>query len=122
VRYRFADGRSLEASVERCERSRWRIEEAAIGTRGSCDLVAGTIGGRSVPLPAAGPARYAAVMDRLVAAVLSGRLVHEGESLCRSTLVAVMGRVAAESGRPVAWADVARADVARADEARGEVA
>jgi predicted dehydrogenase len=109
VRYGFADGRSLEASVERCERDRWRIEETANGTRGSCDLVAGTIAGRPLPLPAAGPERYAAVMNRLVAGVLSGRPVHEGEALCKSTLVAVMGRIAAESGRPVTWAEVAGA-------------
>jgi len=114
VRYRFADGRSLEASVERGEQARWGIEEMAIGTRGSCDLVLGTIGGRPLPLPAAGPGRYAAVMARLVAGVLAGRPVHDGESLCRSTLVAVMGRLAAESGRAVTWAEVAGAAAASA--------
>jgi hypothetical protein len=53
-------------------------------------------------------------MNRLVAGVLSGRPVHEGEALCKSTLVAVMGRIAAESGRPVTWAEVAGAASASA--------
>ena len=45
-------------------------------------------------------------MNALVQAVRSGSPVDDGALLCRSTLVAIMGRMAAASGRPVHWADI----------------
>lgn len=105
VRYTFADGQTIEASIDRRERSCDRIVEVVTGSTGSCDLVRGTIDGRrqwateSTP----GPARYRATMETLVGGVLSGKVAHDGSSMCRSTLLAVMGRMASETGRPVAW-------------------
>jgi hypothetical protein len=46
-------------------------------------------------------------MTALIGGILAGRLVHDGDTMCRSTLMAVMGRMAAETGRTVAWSDVA---------------
>ena len=45
-------------------------------------------------------------MNAIVQAVRSGSPVDDGALLCRSTLVAIMGRMAAASGRPVRWADI----------------
>jgi len=105
VRYTFADGQTIEASVDRRERTCDRIVEVVTGSTGSCDLVRGTMAGRrqwateSTP----GPARYRITMETLVGGILSGRVAHDGASMCRSTLLAVMGRIASETGRPVAW-------------------
>jgi myo-inositol 2-dehydrogenase/D-chiro-inositol 1-dehydrogenase len=109
VRYRFADGRTIEASIDRQEQRRDRHVERAIGSAGSCDLVAGRIVGRR-PWGAAQPpraGRHAATIEALVRGILSGRVNHDGETMCRSTLMAVMGRMAAETGRPVAWGELA---------------
>jgi predicted dehydrogenase len=109
VRYRFADGRTIEASIDRREQVGDRIVETAVGSAGSCDLVAGRIVGRGSwgagQPPRAG--RHAATIEALVRGILSGRVSHDGETMCRSTLMAVMGRMAAETGRPVAWGELA---------------
>jgi predicted dehydrogenase len=109
VRYTFADGRVIEASIDRRERSGDRIVETVVGSAGTCDLVRGVIAGRrnwtAVAQP--GPSRFSAGMAALVEGVLSGRGVHDGDTMCRSTLMAVMGRMAAEAGRRVAWGEVA---------------
>ena len=105
VRYTYADGRVIEASIDRRERAGDRIVETVVGSAGSCDLVRGVIAGRhdwtAVPQP--GPGRFPAAILALVGGVLSGRSVHDGDTMCRSTLMAVMGSMAAESGRPLAW-------------------
>ena len=105
VRYTFADGRTIEASIDRRERAGDRIVETVVGSAGSCDLVRGVIAGRhdSTAVPQPGPGRFSAAILALVGGVLSGRSVHDGDTMCRSTLMAVMGSMAAESGRPLAW-------------------
>ena len=109
VRYTFAEGETIEASIDRRERSCDWIVEAVTGSTGSCDLVRGSIVGRqqwateSTP----GPARYRATMQTLVGGILTGTIAHDGADMCRSTLMAVMGRMASETGRPVAWSGMA---------------
>jgi predicted dehydrogenase len=105
VRYTFADGRVIEASIDRRERACDRIVETVVGSAGSCDLVRGMIAGRHdwTAMPQPGPGRFSAAIAALVGGVLSGRSVHDGDTMCRSTLMAVMGSMAAESGRPLAW-------------------
>jgi len=111
VRYTFADGRVIEASIDRRERAGDRIIETVVGSDGSCDLVRGVLAGRhdwtAVPQP--GPGRFSAAILALVGGVLSGRSVHDGDTMCRSTWMAVMGSMAAEAGRPLAWNELADA-------------
>lgn len=108
VRYTFADGRTIEASIDRREQARDRIIEAVTGSDGSCDLVRGIIAGRRAwTAPAIQrPSRHAATIEGLVRGILTGRGAHDGETMCRSTLVAVMGKMAAETRRPVAWSEL----------------
>jgi myo-inositol 2-dehydrogenase/D-chiro-inositol 1-dehydrogenase len=107
VRYRFADGGSLDASLDRRVGCRARRLETVTGTRGSCDIVRGAIGGAVVGPPPGGPGRHQAAMSTLVQSVLSGEFVHEGTSMCLSTMTAVMGRAAAAAGRRITWDDCA---------------
>ena len=111
VRYTFADGRVIEASIDRRERAGDRIVETVVASAGSCDLVRGVLAGRHdwTAMPQPGPGRFSAAIAALVGGVLSGRSVHDGDTMCRSTWMAVMGSMAAESGRPVAWNELAGA-------------
>lgn len=105
VRYTFADGRTLEASLDRRERDSDRIVETAVGSAGRCDVARFAIAGTRAwtAEPAAGPSRFVATVEALVRGILSGRVAHDGDTMCRSTRVAVMGSMAAEAGRSVAW-------------------
>jgi myo-inositol 2-dehydrogenase / D-chiro-inositol 1-dehydrogenase len=115
--YAFADGRSLEAACRRAERPAsevgpYRIEETVIGTVATCDLL------RPLPSPSGTGAGsragrgsfvnpYQAGMSDLVRAARTGAHVDDGPVMCRSTMVAIMGREAAESGRRVTWEEIA---------------
>jgi predicted dehydrogenase len=46
VRYTYADGRTIDASIDRREQTRDRIVETVTGSAGTCDLVRGSITGR----------------------------------------------------------------------------
>ena len=108
VRYTFADGRTIGASIDRRERAGDRMIETVAGSEGTCDLLRGTITGRRVRATVAtpGPGRFPAAMMAMVGGILSGRVAHDGDTMCRSTLVAVMGRMAAASDRPVGWSEL----------------
>jgi predicted dehydrogenase len=102
ARYAFADGRELHASCRRGLAVSQRLE-LAVGTDGRCDLLRAAAGTRPSSV-----GMYQATIDALVRAVRSGSPVDDGATLCRATLVAIMGRMAAESGRLVRWDDVVR--------------
>lgn len=90
VRYRLTDGAEILAVRAGAPSDAGR--ERVSGSRGDCELrLAGD--GR----------RFQSTMDAFVAGIRSGRTVDESGILVRSTLVAIMGRTAAASGRPVAW-------------------
>ena len=102
ARYAFADGRELHASCHR-RLGASHLLETAVGTAGRCDLVRVAAGIRPSSV-----GMYQATINALVRSVRSESPVDDGVTLCRVTLVAIMGRMAAESGRPVRWDDVVR--------------
>jgi len=92
VRYRFDDGAELRASVAR----------VALGPDRVCETVVGSRGERDLTLPADGR-RFQATMDAFLRAVRSADGMDDGAILVRGSLVAIMGRLAAASGRMVRW-------------------
>jgi predicted dehydrogenase len=93
VRYRFADGRVLDAGLVRRPGGTDRIEEQVRGTRGGCDLrAAGT-----------GAGRHRRSMAAFIGSIRGGTPLAEGQALCRSTLAAILGREAAAAGAARPW-------------------
>ncbi len=104
VRFRFADGRTVEAVSERRAGAADAIEERVVGTAGTCDLRRPvTAGPLDRPHAAATPDRARPGMEVLVRAVRVGGRIDDGGILCRSTGVALLGRAAAARGETVAW-------------------
>lgn len=105
VRYLFADGRTILASIDRRQRVGTAVAELAFGTAGTCDLHAGVIAGRRgrhlLSPPAAG--RHQAAMNALIGGILAGRPADDGQTMCQSTLLAVLGSEAVDTGRPLPW-------------------
>lgn len=104
ARYLFADGRTINAACHRRSDHPDRIMETVSGSAGVVDLRDDASAGSGV--------RFQAAMTRFMHAVRSGRTVDEGGRLHRATLAAVLGRLAAETGRRIEWAAVAAAPTA----------
>ncbi len=109
VRYSFADGSLLHASCTRAPSVGSRLVETVSGSRGACDLLRHRFAPAGRPLadadtglPRSGGI-YQTTMTALIDAVGSGRTMDDGGFMCRSTLAAIAGRMAAASGREIRW-------------------
>ncbi len=110
VRYLFADGSVADASCQRAERFGSRVEETVFGSKGRCDLRQPVSRNREQGVShhaAQTPNRYQAGMNVFVQAVRLNAPVQDGDLMCRSTLAAIMGRLAAESGHRIMWDEIA---------------
>ena len=75
----------------------------------------GTIGGRKSPVEITGaapwrysgptPDMYQVEHDELFASIRAGKPIHDGDRMCSSTLLALMGRMAAYTGNEITWED-----------------
>lgn len=92
VRFGWRDGRSATAVIARRETTTPGRDETLLGTAGRIDLRP----------PAEAGCPWRAAMAVLMTAIRSGTPADDGPVLCRATLTAVMGRMAVETGRPVA--------------------
>lgn len=91
VRFGWRDGRSVTAVISRRETTAPGRDETLQGTAGRIGLRPATL--RGCP--------WRAAMATLLGAIRAGTPANDGSVLCRATLTAVMGRLAAETGRPV---------------------
>ncbi|NCA12257.1 hypothetical protein EBR56_10735, partial [bacterium] len=89
-RFLFADGAEIRAASIRGVAAAQGVRETISGSRGALNL-------RS----AADGRRFQATMDAFVRSIRSGEVLDESGILVRATRVAIMGRAAFLSGRPV---------------------
>jgi predicted dehydrogenase len=75
-----------------------------LGTKGRCDVFKHRISGEK-PWECTVPRgdMYQLEHDALFASIRSGTPIHNGDYMCKSTLLAIMGRMAAYTGRIVSW-------------------
>jgi predicted dehydrogenase len=84
------------------------VNDHVIGTRGSAQLMKHTIaehgaGGKQWEFEGEAKDMYQVEHDELFAGIRSGKLVNDGESAAHSTLMALMAREAAYSGKRITW-------------------
>lgn len=99
VRYRFAGGEEILAASARVGEAASRALELAVGSDGTRDLP-----------PAADGRRFQATMDAFLHSIRSASGLDDSGILIRGSLVAILGRLASERGRPAAWEEVGPAD------------
>ena len=79
-----------------------------MGTRGTADLQAGTITGEN-PWQAERRERISShqlEQDAFLAALRAGKVINNGDYMAKSTLMAIMGRMSAYTGRSLTWEQV----------------
>jgi myo-inositol 2-dehydrogenase / D-chiro-inositol 1-dehydrogenase len=109
VTYEYADGAKLFSNCRQQPGCKNDMSTQVIGTRGHADLSErkrGTrIRGQGGNWTFDGPANemYQAEHDELFAGIRAGNPINNGECMARSTLLAIMGRMAAYIGQEVTW-------------------
>ncbi|HXG10275.1 MAG TPA: Gfo/Idh/MocA family oxidoreductase [Gemmataceae bacterium] len=78
------------------------VSEAVVGTKGVSQVNAYTINGRRVAT-GRGPDPYVQEHTDLIEAIRGGRPINELKNVAHSTLTAIMGRMAAYTGKAVTW-------------------
>jgi predicted dehydrogenase len=107
VRYRFAGGEEFVAEIVRSRHLRGALVERVSGTAGTADLLGHRIDGSdSWAYEGTSHNRWQACMDSFVHAILNGGTGDGGLPLCQTTQVALLGRMAMETGRDVAWSEL----------------
>ncbi len=82
-----------------------RVRDYILGSKGLCDVFGNAITG-SAPWAYDGKKRgnmYDREHEALFASIRSGQPINNGQYMCRSTLLALMGRTAAYTGAVVTW-------------------
>ncbi len=108
VLYRFARGETLVAEIVRSPHARGLVEERVTGTAGKADLLAHRIEGSGSWGYAGSSANpWQACMEEFLDAIFGGGTGDGGLPLCRTTLVALLGRMALDERRDVSWSEIA---------------
>ncbi len=81
-----------------------RVKDYILGAKGSCDVFAPSISGENAWRYRGSKANmYQVEHDEMFAGIRSGNPINNGADAARSTLLAIMGRMAAYTGEVITW-------------------
>ena len=119
VVYEFASGARMYALARQQPDCFNDYSEMLIGTKGRCDLQKGRIEGEtnwSYGTKAGDLSGYSGKLrkgglrpmhqieqDELFAAIRAGKVINNGDYMCQSTLVAILGRTVGYTGQQITW-------------------
>jgi predicted dehydrogenase len=106
VVYEYASGVKCFAFCRQQRGCANEVKDYVMGTQGKCDVMAHNIEGRN-PWRAGQVARRADMYqnehNELFASIRSGNPINNGEYMSKSTLMAIMGRMACYTGQVITW-------------------
>jgi predicted dehydrogenase len=108
VTLEYASGAKLFSFCRQMDRCDGNINDHVIGTKGSAQLMAHTVsptGGREWEFGSETKVKdmYQVEHDELFAGIRSGKFINDGESAAHSTLMALLAREAAYTGKRLTW-------------------
>ena len=104
VVYEYAGGQKLFAQCRQMVGCATDVNDYLIGTKGTASIMQHMIDGenkwryRGTP-----PNMYQQEHDEFFASIRSGTPINNGQYMCRSTMVAIMGRMSAYTGKEITW-------------------
>jgi predicted dehydrogenase len=102
--YEWADGTKGFSACRQQHGCFTNVNEYVIGTKGKADVFGGHItGAESAEFGGKTRDMYQNEHDEMFAAIRAGKQIDNSADMCHSTLMALMGRMAAYSGREVSW-------------------
>lgn len=80
------------------------VSDHIVGTRGKAELMSHTITGEHAwRFTAQNDNMYQSEHDALFAAIRAGKPIADGKYMCNSTMMAILGRMAAYTGKRITW-------------------
>jgi len=107
--YEFSGGRKVFSFCRQIPGCQTDVNDHVMGTKGQAQLMRHTItptGGNPWTYEAESKSMYDVEHDELIAGIRSGKIINDGESAAMSTLMAIMGRNAAYSGKKITWKEM----------------
>jgi predicted dehydrogenase len=107
VVYEYGNGVKVFAMTRQQARTRNDVTDYVMGTQGVAELMAHRITGRNAwAYPRAqsrGEDMYQQEHNELFASIRSGNPINNGDYMCKSSLMGILGRMAAYTGQVVTW-------------------
>jgi predicted dehydrogenase len=102
--YEWADGTKGFSYCRQQDECFRNVNEYVLGTKGKADVFGGHItGAKSAEFGGKTRDMYQNEHDEMFAAIRAGKPIDNSAYMCHSTLMALMGRMAAYSGKEVSW-------------------
>jgi predicted dehydrogenase len=104
--YEYADGAKLFSNTRQHKNCRNDMSAVVMGSKGRANISEGALrisGEKPWDYEGKDKSIYQVEHDELFASIRSGKPINNGDYMCRSTLLAIMGRMAAYTGQQVAW-------------------
>jgi predicted dehydrogenase len=104
VVYEYADGVKGFASCRQQDGTHIDVSDHILGTKGNCNVFRHSIKG-ATDWKYEGPKNnmYQTEHDELFASIRNSKPINNGEYMCRSTMLAIMGRMACYTGKEITW-------------------
>lgn len=105
VVYEFANGARAFSHCRQMDGCAGDVTDFVMGTKGTADLMKFTIkaGGETKRYRGEKPSMYRAEHEALFSSIRKGEPINNGDYMCKSTLMAIMGRMATYTGKEITW-------------------
>lgn len=104
VVYEYAGGQKLFARCRQMDGCTTEVNDYLIGTKGYCSVMKHQINGEiRWAYKGPPPNMYQKEHDDLFASIRGGTPINNGLYMCRSTMMAIMGRMSAYTGNEITW-------------------
>lgn len=114
VQYEYPDGFNMTSFCRQIDGCDSRVEEVVRGTDGIMVTSSGRAefrGGKPWKFSGRNNNPYVQEHVDLIAAITSGKTINEAQQVAESTMTAVMGRMAAYTGKTVTWEHMMKSDL-----------
>ena len=107
VVYEFANGVKCFAFCRQQENCANDVNDHVMGTKGTCDVMKHVIKGENPwhyqPVKGSKDDMYQNEHNELFASIRAGKPINDGDLMTKSTLMAIMGRMATYTGKVITW-------------------
>jgi hypothetical protein len=107
VFYEYAGGQRVYFTCRQQDNCSVRVDELVHGTTGRAEILRGQTydfaGETTWRYRGKKPSMYQVEHDELFASIRKGEPINNGDYMCNSTMIAVMGRMAAYTGQTLTW-------------------